>query len=111
MQPENLFVWSRALTLRGEPREVLNPIIGAGTGPSSKAKAFTFDGDAMRRVSNGLGKWNSVEVMLKNGDLKAHLNGTLVTTVTQTEFTKAGHIGIQMQGYPMRWRNLRIREE
>jgi mono/diheme cytochrome c family protein len=111
LQPENLFVWARALTLRGEPREVLAPIIGAGTGPSSKAKAFTFDGDAMRRVSHGLNMWNAVEVVLKGGDLKAYLNGTLITTVTQTEFTTPGHIGIQMQGYPMRWRNLRIREE
>jgi hypothetical protein len=111
LQPENIFVWSRALTLRGEPRELLAPIIGNGAGPSSRAKAFTFDGDAMRRVSHGMNQWNTVEVVLKGGDLKAYLNGTLITTVTQTEFTTPGHIGIQMQGYPFAWRNLRIREE
>jgi mono/diheme cytochrome c family protein len=111
LMDENLFVWSRALTLRGEPREVLKPIIGNGRGPSAKANGFTFDNDAMLRVSRPMGQWNVVEVMSKGGDLKAYLNGALLTTITQHEFTKPGHIGIQMQGYPMAWRNLRIREE
>ncbi len=44
-------------------------------------------------------------------DIKAYLNDTLITTVTQHEYTQPGHIGLQMQGYPVRWRNIRIREE
>ena len=108
---ENLTVWPKALTFRGEQRNLLNPIIGSGAGVAAKAKAYTFDYEAMKRAVRPLGHWNSLEFASKGGDVKAYLNDMLITTITQHEYTKPGHIGLQIQGFPMRWRNIRIREE
>jgi mono/diheme cytochrome c family protein len=114
LMPENIFIWARALTFKGELRELMDPIItttGAGAGVAAKAKAYKWDKDVKERVTKPLGQWNSLEIVSKGGDVKAYINDTLVTTITQHEFTTPGHIAIQMQGFPMRWRNLRIREE
>ncbi|HEV3060389.1 MAG TPA: family 16 glycoside hydrolase [Vicinamibacterales bacterium] len=107
LMDENLFVWPKSMTLAGEQRDVLKPIPLGGT----KLKASTWDNEARLRVVRPLGEWNSIEIQSKDGDLKAFLNDTLISTVTQHEYTQPGHIGIQMQGYPARWRNIRIREE
>jgi mono/diheme cytochrome c family protein len=108
LMDENLFVWPKSVTLAGEQRDLLRPIALRGT----KMKAITWDNDARLRVVRPLGEWNSIEIAAKDGDIKGYVNDTLVSTVTQHEFAgQAGHIGVQMQGYASRWRNIRIREE
>ena len=107
LMEENLFVWPKSITLAGEQRDVLKPIaLGR-----SKMQAQTWDNDARLKAVRPLGQWNSIEVRSKDGDIKAYLNDTLISTVTQHEYTQPGHIGLQMQGFASRWRNIRIREE
>lgn len=107
LMDENLFVWPKSMTLAGEQRDLLKPIPLGGT----KMKAQTWDNDARLRGVRPLGEWNSIEIVSKDGDIKAYVNDTLVSTVTQHEYTQPGHIAVQMQGYAARWRNIRIREE
>ena len=107
---ENLFVWPRSLTLAGEQRDLLRPIpLGAYGGTSRPVT--TWDNETRARVVRPLGQWNSIEIVSKDGDVEAYLNDTLITTVTQHGFTEPGYIGLQVQGYTVRWRNIRIREE
>jgi hypothetical protein len=107
LMDENHFVWPKSMTLAGEQRDVLKPIALGGT----KWKTMTFDNDARTRAVRPLGEWNAIEIVSKDGDIKAYLNDTLVSTVTRHEYTEPGHIGFQLQGFPVRWRNIRIREE
>ena len=107
LMDENLFVWPKSMTLAGEQRDLLRPIALGGT----KMKASTWDNEARLRVVRPLGQWNSIEIVSKDGDIKAYLNDTLIATVTQHEFTEPGYIGLQVQGYAAQWRNIRSREE
>jgi hypothetical protein len=56
-------------------------------------------------------QWNSVEIVSKEGQVRAYLNGTLISAVTQHDFIRAGHIGFQSEGAEIYFRNIRIREE
>ena len=107
LMEENLFVWPKSITLAGEQRDVLKPIALGGT----RMQAQTWDNEARLKAVRPLGQWNSIEVQSTDGDIKAYLNDTLISTVTQHEYTQPGHIGLQMQGFASRWRNIRIREE
>jgi mono/diheme cytochrome c family protein len=107
LMDENLFVWPKSMTLAGEQRDLLKPIPLGGT----NMKANTWDNDARLRVVRPLGEWNSIEIVSKDGDIKGYVNDTLVSTVTQHEYTRPGYIALQMQGYAARWRNIRIRED
>jgi hypothetical protein len=69
------------------------------------------DNDARLRVNRPLGEWNSVEIVAKDGMVKASLNGALITTIPEHAASEPGHIVVQIQGAPMYWRNLRIRPE
>lgn len=102
---ENLFVWPKSMTLAGEQRDLLRPIALGGT----KMRASTWDNEARLRTVRPLGEWNTIEIASSDANLKAYLNDTLISTVTQHEFTQPGYIGLQMQGFASRWRNIRIR--
>ncbi len=104
---ENLFVWPKSLTLAGEQRDVLKAVPLGGT----KMRASTWDNEARLRVVRPLGQWNTIEVVSSDANIKAYLNDTLITTVTQHEFTQPGFIGLQMQGFASQWRNIRIRDD
>jgi mono/diheme cytochrome c family protein len=69
------------------------------------------DNAARARVNRPLGEWNSVEIVAKDGMVKAFLNGALITTVPEHAAKEPGHIAVQIQGAPMYWRNIRIRPE
>jgi mono/diheme cytochrome c family protein len=69
------------------------------------------DHEARRRVNKPLGEWNSVEIVAKDGTVKAFLNGALITTIPEHAAKEQGHIAVQIQGAPMYWRNIRIRRE
>ena len=69
------------------------------------------DNVARARVNRPLGEWNSVEIVAKDGTVKAFLNGALITTVPAHSAKEPGHIAVQIQGAPMYWRNLRIKPE
>jgi mono/diheme cytochrome c family protein len=69
------------------------------------------DHEARLRVNKPLGEWNSVEIVARDGMVKAFLNGALITTIPEHPVKEPGHIVVQIQGAPMYWRNLRIRPE
>lgn len=98
-------VWPRALEIQGQPANLL---MGFGVGAGVKA---TVDADARARATKPFGEWNAVEIVSRNGRVLSSLNGTLVSTVTEHEFTEPGYIGFQAEGADIRWRNLRIRAE
>ena len=72
---------------------------------------WTGDVEARRRAMNPLGEWNAIEIVSRNGQVRNYLNGTLVSTVTEHNYTEPGHIAFQSQGARMYWRNIRIRAE
>jgi mono/diheme cytochrome c family protein len=102
---ENLEIWPKAVVYGGELREVLKPI------PLSPLVEPTYDVAARDRARRPLGEWNAIEIVSKAGSLKAYLNGVLTTTIAKHSFSEPLHIGFQLQGFPIRWRNIRIREQ
>jgi mono/diheme cytochrome c family protein len=98
-------VWPRALEIQGQP---VNLLMGFGVGSQVKG---TVDADARARAMKPLGQWNAVEIVSRNGRVLSSLNGTLVSTVSEHEFTEPGYIGFQAEGADIRWRNIRIRPE
>lgn len=69
------------------------------------------DHDARLRVNRPLGEWNSVEIVARDGMVKAFLNGALITTIPAHHAKEPGHIAVQIQGAPMYWRHIRIRPD
>ena len=59
---------------------------------------WTGDVEARRRAMNPLGEWNAIEIVSRNGQVRNYLNGTLVSTVTEHNYTEPGHIAFQSQG-------------
>ena len=69
------------------------------------------DNDVRLRVNKPIGEWNSVEIIAKDGMVKAFLNGALITTIPDHPVEQPGHIAVQIQGAPMYWRNFRIKPD
>jgi mono/diheme cytochrome c family protein len=70
-----------------------------------------FDDDARRRAVKGPNEWQYIEIVSRNGEVKAWLNGTLVSSFTGDDLKEPTHIGFQNQGIPTRWRHIRIKPE
>lgn len=69
------------------------------------------DDDAARqKARNGVGKWNSLEIVSKTGALTATLNGTLISS-SKAGPLKSGLIGIQAEDHPFEVRRMRIRKD
>jgi mono/diheme cytochrome c family protein len=98
-------VWPKAMEIQGAPGAVLMPF-----GVGAKVKAMV-DAEARARAVRPFGQWNAVEIVSRNGQVTASLNGALVSRVTEHEFTEPGYIGFQAEGSDIRWRNIRIRPE
>jgi hypothetical protein len=98
-------VWPRMLQIEGGVTNMLVPA------PLGGRALFSVDDEARRRAIRPVNEWNSVEIVSKNGQVTAHLNSTLVTTVTSHDFTEPGYIGFQAEAGEIQWRNIRIRPE
>jgi hypothetical protein len=96
-------VWPKYIEIQGGNNGVLSVISTGGRA------VFTVDADARRRALRPVGQWNSVEIVSANGQIKSSLNGVLVSTVSEHEYT-AGHVGFQSEGSEIAWRNIRIKE-
>jgi hypothetical protein len=66
------------------------------------------DPDAREMARNPVGEWNSVEIVMQDGAATATLNGTQICTSEPGE-VREGFIGLQAEGFEVRFRNLRIR--
>jgi hypothetical protein len=96
-------VWPKYIEIQGGNSGVLSVISTGG-----KA-VFTVDNDARRRALRPVGEWNAIEILSANGQIKSSLNGTLISTISEHEYT-GGHIGFQSEGSEIAWRNIRIKE-
>jgi len=66
--------------------------------------------DVRERVRLPADQWNSLEITVKDGAVTSRLNGEVVCTSQATDL-KSGPIGLQAEGYVVRFRNLRIRRD
>lgn len=98
-------VWPKSLEIQGQHTGVMGAF-----GVNAQAKV-TADADARRRANRPLGRWNSVEIVSKEGKVTSSLNGIVISTVTEHEFKTPGYIGFQSEGGVIQWRNIRIRRE
>lgn len=98
-------VWPRMLQIEGGLTNMLSPA------PLGGRATFSVDDDARRRAFRPLNEWNAVEIVSSGGRVTARLNNTLVTTVTEHDFTEPGYIGFQAEAGEIQWRNVRIRPE
>lgn len=61
-----------------------------------------------REASNEkpVGQWNKAKIEVKNGKITVHINGVLQNQGTNK--VKEGHIGLQSEGGPVQFRNLKL---
>ena len=104
-EPNALGVWPRSVEVQGMHRQLglILPI------PRNLKCGRTFDAAARAKAIKPVGQFNRLEIDVAGGDMTISLNGTVVSTVSDCELTE-GPIGIQSEGVPTRWRNIRIRE-
>ena len=98
-------VWPKMIEIQGMNRDVLGVI------PYHSQAAFTVDNEARKKALKPVGQWNSIEIVSKNNQVHSYLNGVLVSTISQHEFTRPGFIGFQSEGGEISWRNIRIKDE
>ena len=67
-----------------------------------------FPGIKKRQDSNEkpVGEWNQAKIEVKDGKITVYINGTLQNQGTNK--VKEGHIGLQSEGGPIQFRNLKI---
>ncbi|SFH86356.1 3-keto-disaccharide hydrolase [Planctomicrobium piriforme] len=99
-------VWPRSLEVQGR-WDNMGSINSNGGLPAP----VTHDDPAVReRVRRPATDWNSIEIVMKDGAITSRLNGEVVCTSEPAEETQ-GFIGLQAEGFVVRFRNLRIRTE
>jgi hypothetical protein len=69
----------------------------------------TYDDDARRRALRAPNEWQDIEIIAKNGGLKAYLNGVLVSTVVEGQMNEPTSLGFQSQVIRTHWRHIRIK--
>lgn len=97
-------IWPKCLEVQGLYRLALSIL------PIDTKAAFTTDTEARRAAMRPVGQWNAIQIVSEAGKVQVSVNGRLVTTVTEHEFTAPGHIGFQSEGSEVYLRNIRIRE-
>lgn len=70
---------------------------------------FSYDDDTRRRAIRLPNDWQHIEIVARNGGVKAYLNGELVTSIPEGELPEPSRLGFQSQVIPTRWRHIRIR--
>jgi hypothetical protein len=105
-----LFVTDHKVEPRNLQIQGMNSTVLAVYPRDSKAVS-KVDGEARKRALKPVGEWNAIEIVSKNGQVQASLNGVLVSTVSQHEFKERGHIGFQSEDAEISWRKIRIKEE
>lgn len=99
-------VWPASLEVQGKHSE-MGMIKSNGGVPDLVVKDDPAAREAARKP---IGEWNSVEIVMQDGAVTASLNGTQVA-VSEAGELRDGFIGLQSEGFEVRFRNLRIREE
>ena len=98
-------IWPKGIQIEGYHRQPLVPF------PMDTNLNFTEEPGAAQKAMRPLGAWNSVEIVARNGRVTSSLNGIVLNTITEHEFTQGGSIGLESEGSEIHWRNVRIRAE
>lgn len=99
-------IWPASLEVQGKHSEMC-AIKGNGGVPDLVVRDDPAAREAARKA---VGEWNSVEIVMQEGAVTAALNGTRVCASEPGE-VREGFIGLQAEGFEVRFRNLRIRAE
>ncbi len=101
-QPHRVF--PRSVEIEGRYFDLGEPFAIQGKGK------VVYDHEARMRVATKVGEWDFVEIASKGGVVKTYVNGALVSTFSEHDYP-AGQIGMQLEGAPVVWRNLRVKAE
>jgi hypothetical protein len=99
-------IWPRSLEVQGQ-FETMGTVRPNGGIP---APAMQDQPAVRERVRRPAADWNRMEIRMRGGAITAILNGETVCTSEPGEL-KSGPIGLQAEGYVVRFRNLSIRED
>lgn len=127
-----IFVWSSPIAAPGVPflRSVEVQVLDNGYDAKGKNEWYTTHGDVfpihgstMKPIHKGNGmrcfpleehsrsapEWNHYRIEAKDGKIRLSVNGHLVTGGDDCVWRK-GYFGLESEGSPTEWRNLRIQE-
>jgi hypothetical protein len=99
-------VWPASLEVQGRMDKVCS------INPNGGVSALTMEDhpDVRERIKKPAGEWNRVEIVVRDGAITARLNGELICTSQPGEL-KEGLLGLQSEGYLVKFRNLRVRRD
>lgn len=104
IQEENMRGFGKSIEIEGRVRDMADIFfLGGGKGK------YTYDNAAVTKAVKPF-DWNDIEIVSKDGQVKTYVNGVLSSTITEHDY-KAGYFGMQVEGSPTEWRNIRIRPE
>ncbi|MEQ1898418.1 MAG: c-type cytochrome [Vicinamibacterales bacterium] len=104
IQDTNMQGFGKSIEVEGRVRDMADIFfLGGGKGK------FTYDNAAKTRAVKPF-DWNDIEIVSKDGQVKTYVNGALSSTITEHDYP-AGFFGMQVEGSPTEWRNIRIRPE
>jgi len=99
-------IWPVSLEVQGR-YDLMGSINTNGGLPRVK---ITDAADVRERVRLPIDQWNTIEIVMQDGKITSRLNGEVVCTSEATALQK-GPIGLQSEGYVVRFRNVRIRRD
>jgi S-disulfanyl-L-cysteine oxidoreductase SoxD len=97
-------VYPRSIEIEGRYYDLGEPYAIGGKG------TIKYDHEARMRAGRRVGEWDTIEVASRNGTVTTSINGITVSTISGHDYP-AGHLGMQAEGGPVSWRNLRIKVE
>ena len=96
-------VWPKCVEVQG-----MNADHGHIFAISGAKGKYSVDKAAQQKAIKPVGEWNTTEVILKDGEITAKVNGTEVST-GKGELTE-GPFGLQSEGAEVFYRNVEIRQ-
>lgn len=104
IQSENMRGFGKSIEIEGRVRDMADIFfLGGGKGK------FTYDNEVKTKAVKPF-DWNDIEIVSKDGQVKTYINGALSSTITEHDYP-AGYFGMQVEGSPTEWRNIRIKAE
>ena len=103
IQSERMQGFGHSIEVEGRVRDMADIFFLGGKGK------FTYDNAAKTKAVKPF-DWNDIEIASKDGQVKTYINGVLSSTITEHDYP-AGFFGMQVEGSPTEWRNIRIKPE
>ena len=127
-----VFIWASGLPATGQPflRAIEVQVLDNGYNPPGKNEHYTTHGDvfaihgaSMKPIHRGTGmrcfpdgefsksspEWNHYRIVCSDGKLRLSVNGHEVSGGDECVWRK-GYIGLESEGSPTEWRNIRLKE-